>query len=58
MVKKEQRYNLHYKAGDKIIERRNITKEEIDIFLNSLERVNESDLRITKVRDRDEQEER
>lgn len=51
-------YNLHYKAGDKIIDRRNITKEEIDIFLNSLERVNESDLRITKIKQKDEEEER
>ena len=51
-------YNLHYKAGDKIIEQKNITKEEIDIFLNSLERVNESDLRITKIKQRDVEEER
>lgn len=51
-------YNLYYKAGDRIIDKKNITKEEIDIFLNSLERVNESDLRITKVKQRDEEEER
>lgn len=49
-------YNLYYKAGDQIIDKKNITKKEIDEILNTLERVNESDLRITKIKQRDEEE--
>ncbi len=51
-------YNLHYKADNQIIDKKNITKKEIDEILNTLEKVYESDLRITKIKQRDEEEER
>lgn len=51
-------YNLYYKADNQIIDKKNITKEEIDEILNNLERVNESELRVTKIRNREDEEER
>lgn len=53
-----KKYNLFYKAKDKIVEKKNVTKEEIDKFLAGLETENESELRVIQVKDRDEEEER
>lgn len=51
-----KRYNLFYKVKEKIIEKKNITKEEIDNFLIGIERQNESELKIIQIKDRDEDE--
>ena len=51
-----KRYNLFYKVKDKIKEKKNITKEEIDNFLAGIERQNESELKIIQIKDRDEDE--
>lgn len=52
-----KKYNLFYKAKDKIVEKKNMTKEEIDKFLAGLETENESELRVIQVKERDEEEE-
>jgi len=55
-----KKYNLTYKEDDKIIEKKNISKNEIDIFLNNLsnrqKNRQESSLRITEVKEIDEEE--
>lgn len=53
-----KKYNLFYKAKDRIVEKKNITKEEVDNFLAGLETENESELRVIQVKERDEEEER
>lgn len=53
-----KKYNLFYKAKDRVVEKKNVTKEEIDNFLAGLETENESELRVIQVKDRDEEEER
>lgn len=49
-------YNLYYKTDNKIIERKNITKEQVNDFLNNLEKHPNSELKITKIKIRDEEE--
>ena len=51
-----QLYNLFYKSGNKVIEKRNITKDEIREFINSLEDVYQSNLQVIKVETRDDEE--
>lgn len=53
-----KKYNLFYKAGERIVEKKNLSKEEIDNFLAGLETENESELRVIQVKERDEEEER
>lgn len=48
-------YNLYYKAGDKVIDKKNITKEEVDAILKTLTDCYESELRVVKVNDRDDE---
>ena len=52
-----KKYNLFYKIKDKVVEKKNVTKEEIDKFLAGLETENESELRVIQVKERDEEEE-
>lgn len=51
-------YNLYYKADNKVIVKKNITKEEIDVFLNNITKHFDSELKITKVIKNREEEER
>lgn len=51
-----KKYNLFYKAKDKIVEKKNITKEEVDNFLAGLDTQNESELRVKQVKERDDEE--
>ena len=54
-------YNLYYKADNEVIVKKNITKEEIDIFLNNMTKHFDNELKITKViknREKEEEEER
>ena len=53
-----KKYNLFYKTKDKIVEKKNMTKEEVDNFLAGLETQDESELRVIQVKDRQEEEER
>ena len=52
-----KKYNLFYKTKNKTVEKKNITKEEVDKFLAGLETENESELRVIQVKDRNEKEE-
>ena len=55
-----KRYDIYYATKDKRIEKRNVSQDEMQSFLDSLHRENEHLLRISqvkgKVRDRDEEE--
>lgn len=53
-----KKYNLFYKAKDRVVEKKNVTKEEIDKFLAGLETENESELRVIQVKEKEEEEER
>lgn len=49
-------YNIYYKVRNEIIEKKNMTKEEVDEFLNSLNREEESYLSVKEIKDREEDE--
>lgn len=53
-----KKYNLFYKAKGRVVERNNLSKEEVDNFLAGLETENESELRVKQVKERDDEEER
>ena len=53
-----KKYNLFYKTKGRLVERKGMTKEEIDKFLAGLETENESELRVIQVKERNEEEER
>ena len=53
-----KKYNLFYKAKGRVVERNNLSKEEVDNFLAGLETENESELRVIQVKERDDEEER
>lgn len=51
-----KKYNLYYKAGDKVIDKKNITKEEVDAILETLTDCYESELRVVRIiNDRDDE---
>lgn len=49
------RYNLSYEADGKRVELKNITPEQMQVFLEKLERKDESSLVIKRVDDREEE---
>ena len=49
-------YNLYYKAGNEIIEKKNISKAETYKILASLKEHPESELKITKIKSIDDEE--
>ena len=49
------KYNLSYEAEGKRVELKNITSEQMQAFLEKLERKDESSLVIKKVDDREEE---
>lgn len=51
-------YNFYYKAGNKVIDKKHITKEEVDEILKTLTDSYESELRVIQIKDRDDEEER
>lgn len=53
-----KKYNLFYKAKDKMVDKKNISGEEVYDFLDSLGKEDESELRIVQVKEREEEEER
>lgn len=53
-----KKYNLFYKTKGRLVERNNLSKEEVDNFLAGLETENESELRVIQVKERDDEEER
>ena len=53
-----KKYNLFYKTKGRVVERNNLSKEEVYDFLDSLGKEDESELRVIQVKDREEEEER
>lgn len=53
-----KKYNLFYKAGDRIIDKKNVTAEEVYDIMKGLKKEDESELRVVQLKDRDEEEER
>jgi hypothetical protein len=49
------KYNLSYEANGKRVELKNITQEQMQAFLEKLERKDESSLHIKRVDDREEE---
>lgn len=49
------KYNLSYEADGKRLELKNITQEQMQVFLEKLERKDESSLHIKRVDDREEE---
>ena len=49
------KYNLSYEADGKRVELKNITQEQMQVFLEKLERKDESSLHIKKVDDIEEE---
>ena len=53
-----KKYNLFYKTKGRLVQRNNLSKEEVYDFLDSLGKEDESELRIKEVKEREEEEER
>ena len=53
-----KKYNLFYKTNGRLVQRNNLSKEEVYEFLDSLGKEDESELRIKEVKEREEEEER
>ena len=53
-----KKYNLFYKTKGRVVERKNLSKEEVYDFLDSLGKEDESELRIIQIKDRNDEEER
>lgn len=53
-----KKYNLFYKTKDKIVEKKNISGEEVYDFMKGLQKEDESELRVKQVKERDDEEER
>lgn len=51
-----RRYNIYYQTKEKRIEQRNVSKDEIDNFLEQLIMKDEHLLRIEQVKEREEEE--
>ena len=49
-------YNIYYKVKNEITQKKNMTKEEVDEFISKLKQENESELRVSEVRDREDEE--
>jgi hypothetical protein len=50
-----KKYNLFYKTKGRLVERKNLSKEEVYDFLDSLGKEDESELRINKVEEEEEE---
>ena len=53
-----KKYNLFYKTKGRLVQRNNLSKEEVYDFLDNLGKEDESELRIVQVKEREEEEER
>lgn len=49
-------YNLYYRAGNEIIDKKNISKAEVYRILADLKEHPDSELRVTKIKSRDDEE--
>lgn len=53
-----KKYNLFYKTKDRVVEKKNISGEEVYDFMKGLQKEDESELRIVQVKEKEEEEER
>lgn len=53
-----KKYNLFYKTKGRVVEKKNISGEEVYDFMKGLQKEDESELRIVQVKEREEEEER
>ena len=53
-----KKYNLFYKTKGRLVERNNLSKEEVYDFMKGLQKEDESELRIVQVKEKEEEEER
>lgn len=49
-------YNLYYKAGNKIVQKSNVTGNEVYDFIKDLKKEDASTLKISRVKEREEEE--
>ena len=50
------KYNIRYKANGELIEKKNMTWEEVQEFIDGLERQKESELEVKKIKEIEEEE--
>jgi hypothetical protein len=50
-----KKYNLYYRAGNEIIDKKNISKAEVYKILASLKEHPESELRVTEIKSKDDE---
>lgn len=53
-----KKYNLFYKTKGRLVQKNNLSKEEVYDFMKGLQKEDESELRVIQVKDRDAEEER
>ena len=53
-----KKYNLFYKTKDRVVDKKNISGEEVYDFMKGLQKEDESELRVIQVKERDDEEER
>ena len=53
-----KKYNLFYKTKGRLVQKNNLSKEEVYDFMKGLQKEDESELRVIQVKDRDDEEER
>ena len=53
-----KKYNLFYKTNGRVVDKKNISGEEVYAFMKGLQKEDESELRIVQVKEKEEEEER
>lgn len=53
-----KKYNLFYKTKGRLVQKNNLSKEEVYDFMKGLKKEDESELRIVQVKEKEEEEER
>lgn len=51
-----KKYNLFYKTKERLVQKNNLSKEEVYEFLDSLGKEDESELRVIQVKEKEEEE--
>lgn len=51
-----KKYNIFYKVGNRIVQKSNVSKEEVRQFLASLKKEDESELRVIEVKEKGDEE--
>lgn len=49
-----RKYNLFYKTGNKIVDKKNIAGKEVYDFIKELQKEDESELRVSQVKERED----